>query len=134
MIAIDTSAIIAILTDEPERRQFNEIIGATQACYISVANLLETRIVLYSRAGENATLALDSYLLKSNIKPVETTAIMGDLAFSAYRRFGKGTGHPASLNYGDCFSYALAMNKNIPLLFKGNDFSQTDILSVVKRH
>jgi len=129
MIAIDTSAIIAILSNEAERRSFNEIIEAATHCYISAANLLEARIVLFARHGENGTIALDSFLLKSGIEVVEVTPNIGDIAFDAYRRYGKGRGHSAALNYGDCFSYALAAQKDIPLLFKGNDFSETDILA-----
>jgi len=127
MIAIDTSAIIAIMGNEPERRKFNEIIETTDFCLISAASLLEARIVLFARSGKNASLALDAFILRSKIQVIEVSPDMGDIAFDAYIKFGKGTGHPAGLNYGDCFAYALAKQKNIALLFKGNDFSRTDI-------
>ncbi|MCY3725841.1 MAG: type II toxin-antitoxin system VapC family toxin [Rhodobacteraceae bacterium] len=129
MIVIDTSALVAILSNEPERRLFNEIIEEAGSITISTANLLEARIVLYSRSGDHATLALDSFMLKSKMVVATISEALGDLAFQAYRRFGKGTGHPAALNYGDCFSYALARSLNAPLLFKGNDFIHTDVIS-----
>jgi len=131
MMAIDTSAIIAIMGDEPERRSFNERIEAASTPTISAASLLEARIVLFARSGENAVLALDAFILKSGIVVAEVSPQMADTAFDAYRRFGKGGGHGAALKYGDCFSYALAKHLNAPLLFKGGDFSQTDIRSAM---
>ena len=129
MMVVDTSALVAILNDEPERRVFNESIEAASATYVSAANLLETRIVLFAGSGEAAILALDAFLLESGITVVEVSSRIADLAFDAYRRFGKGTGHGAGLNFGDCFSYALAKHLDFPLLFKGDDFSRTDIRS-----
>lgn len=129
MMVVDTSALVAILNDEPERRVFNESIEAASATYVSAANLLETRIVLFAGSGEAAILALDAFLLESGITVVEVSSRIADLAFDAYRRFGKGTGHGAGLNFGDCFSYALAKHLDVPLLFKGDDFSRTDIRS-----
>ena len=129
MIAIDTSALIAIMSDEPERRLFNEAIESAEQTLISAASLLEARMVLYAHAGDEATMALDAFLLKSGIEVIDVSARMGELAFDAYRRYGKGTGHPAALNYGDCFSYALAADKGVPLLYKGNDFQRTNIPS-----
>ena len=128
-MVIDTSALIAIMGDEPERHIFNELIAAATATCISAANLLETRMVLFAGSGDNAILALDAFLLKSGITVAEVSPRIADIAFDAYRHFGKGTGHSAALNYGDCFSYALAKYLDAPLLFKGNDFSQTDIAS-----
>lgn len=128
MIVIDTSALVAIMVDEPERQYFNELIDAAPTTCISSASLLETRIVLFFRSGDTAGLALDAFLLKSGIRVVEVSPHIADIAFEAYRRFGKGTGHPAVLNYGDCFSYALAKFLDVPLLFKGDDFAQTDIV------
>ena len=128
-MVIDTSALIAIMGDEPERRSFNELIEAATTTCISAASLLETRMVLFVRSGENAILALDAFLLKSGTAVEEVSPRIADIAFDAYRRFGKGTGHGAALNYGDCFSYALAKYLDAPLLFKGDDFSQTDIES-----
>ena len=128
MIVIDTSALVAIMRDEPERRLFNELIDAASNSCISAASLLETRIVLFSRSGDTALLALDAFLLKSGMTVVEVSPQIADIAFDAYRRFGKGMGNPAVLNYGDCFSYALAKFLGAPLLFKGDDFFRTDIV------
>ncbi len=131
MIVVDTSAIIAIMSDEPERRSFNERIEAATACHISAASLLEARIVLYARAGDNAVLALDAFLLKSAMRIADVTPHLGDIAFDAYRRFGKSSGHPAALNYGDCFAYALSRHLDAPLLYKGDDFSETDVAAAM---
>jgi len=126
-MVVDTSALVAIMGDEPERRRFNRVIEAAVATYVSAASLLETRIVLFARSGDSATLALDAFLLKSGMIVTEVSPRIADIAFDAYRRYGKGTGHGAALNYGDCFSYALAKHLGAPLLFKGDDFSHTDI-------
>lgn len=131
MIAIDTSVLVAILSDEPERSNFNQLIESEEFAYVSAASLLETRIILFSCFGDEGVSALDSFLLKSGITVVEISPRMGDIAFEAYRRFGKGTGHGASLNYGDCFSYALSKYLDAPLLFKGDGFSKTDIASAL---
>ena len=128
-MAIDTSALIAIMGDEPERHTFNKLIEAAAGPCISAASLLETRMVLFARSGDNAILALDAFLLKSRMTVVEVSPRIADIAFDAYRHFGKGPGHGANLNYGDCFSYALAKYLDAPFLFKGNVFSQTDIAS-----
>ena len=128
-MVIDTSALIAILDDEPERRLFNRMIEAATSTYVSAASLLETRIVLFARSGDAAVLALDAFLLKSRMKVVEVSPRIADIAFDAYRKYGKGTGHGAALNYGDCFAYALAKHLAAPLLFKGNDFPRTDLRS-----
>ncbi len=132
-MVIDTSALIAIMGDESERRPFNELIEEATATCISAASLLETRVVLFTRSGDDAILALDAFLLKSAMTVVEVSPRIADIAFDAYRRFGKGTGHGAALNYGDCFSYALAKSLDAPLLFKGEDFSQTDIASATDK-
>lgn len=131
MIAVDTSALVAILSDEPERSNFNQLIESEEFAYVSAASLLEARIILFSRFGDEGVSALDSFLLKSGITVVEMSPRMGDIAFEAYQRFGKGTGHGASLNYGDCFSYALSKYLDASLLFKGDDFSKTDIASAL---
>lgn len=126
-MVLDSSALVAILQDEPERRPFNERIEAAAEVSISAANLLEARIVLLTRSGESAVQALDAFLLRARIVVVEVSPRNAELAFDAYRRYGKGTGHPAALNHGDCFAYALARQSGAPLLFKGRDFALTDI-------
>ncbi|MDP6689615.1 MAG: type II toxin-antitoxin system VapC family toxin [Alphaproteobacteria bacterium] len=126
-MVVDTSAIIAILRDEPERRRFNEIIESVDACYFSTASLLETRIVLHSRKRDRVLLTLDGFMSEADIEIVDVSRDIAEIAFDAFRKYGKGQGKGAGLNYGDCFSYALAKEMDLPLLFKGNDFSQTDI-------
>lgn len=126
-MVLDSSALVAILQDEPERRAFNERIEAAAEVRISAANLLEARIVLFTRFGESAVQALDAFLLRARIIVVEVSPRDAELAFDAYRRYGKGTGHPAGLNYGDCFAYALAKRSAASLLFKGRDFALTDL-------
>ena len=127
-MVIDTSALIAIMNNEPERRRFNELIEAATATYVSAASLLEARMVLFARSGDNAVLALDAFLLKSGMIVMEVSPRIADIAFDAYRKYGKGSGHEAALNYGDCFSYASAKYLDAPLLFKGDDFSKTDLV------
>lgn len=128
-MVVDTSALIAIMGDEPERRRFNQLIEAAPATYVSAASLLETRIVLFARSGDSAVLALDAFLLKSGMIVTEVSPRIAEVAFDAYRRYGKGSGHRAGLNFGDCFAYALARHLDLPLLFKGDDFPHTDIRS-----
>lgn len=131
MMVVDTSALVAIMGDEPERRAFNERIEAEAEVCVSAANLLEARIVLFARSGEDAVRDLDAFLHRSGAKVVEVSPQTADIAFDAYRRYGRGTGHPAKLNYGDCFAYALAKQSRAPLLFKGDDFGRTDIPAAV---
>jgi ribonuclease VapC len=125
-MVIDTSALLAILRDEPERRRFNELIEASPQRLISAATLLETGIVLEARGGESAGRELDLFLHRARLEIVPVDADQAELARSAFRKYGKGR-HPAGLNFGDCFSYALARSAGEPLLYKGSDFSQTDI-------
>jgi len=125
-MVIDTSALIAILRDEPERRSFDLLISADPSSLISAATFFEAGIVVESDGGEEAGRELDLLLYRADVKVVPVDTQQENLARRAYRRFGKGF-HPARLNFGDCFSYALAKMTGEPLLFKGNDFSQTDI-------
>jgi ribonuclease VapC len=127
MIVLDTSALVAILTDEPERRAFNLAIENAPARAMSAATLLEAKMVLFARYGAPGVNALDAFLLRGAIRIEPVTAAQAELAFDAFRRFGRGTGHAARLNYGDCFSYALARENAAPLLFKGGDFIHTDV-------
>ncbi|MCJ8053319.1 type II toxin-antitoxin system VapC family toxin [Shinella curvata] len=127
MIVLDTSALVAILTDEPERRAFNEAIEGAAERVMSAASLLETKMVLFARYGSSGVNAFDAFLLRANIRIEAVTAAQAEIAFDAFRRFGRGTGHAAHLNYGDCFSYALARENAAPLLFKGGDFGLTDV-------
>ena len=126
-MVVDTSALIAIMLNEPERQRFNELIHKAPIAYITAANLLETRIVLLNRRGERAVWELDGFVHGSGLRVIEVSRLIADIAFDAYRRFGKGSGHGAGLNFGDCFAYALAKHLDEPLLFKGDDFFKTDI-------
>jgi ribonuclease VapC len=128
MIA-DSSAVIAILHREPEARNFLRALSVAPICRISAATYLETGVVLVRREPTGmAREALDTLIVDHGIVIEPVTREQARIALDAFGRFGKGSGHPASLNYGDCFSYALAKDTGEPLLFKGNDFSQTDLV------
>jgi ribonuclease VapC len=129
-MVIDSSALLAILNDEPERRTFNEAIQAAQARVMSAATLVEVSIVIESRFGAEGLHDLDLFLERAAIQIVAVDAEQAYVARKAFSRFGKGR-HEARLNYGDCFAYALAMVRGEPLLYKGEDFAQTDIRSSV---
>ena len=123
---LDTSAVLAILFGEEEADQFDVAIASAERRRMSAGNLLETAIVLEGRRGAAAEHELDSYLRVAEIDVVPVTVAHAQAARRAWRRFGKGN-HPAGLNYGDCFAYALAEALGEPLLFKGGDFALTDI-------
>ena len=125
-MVIDTSALIAILQDEPERRILNEAIEAAESCAMSTGSFLETSMVIESRYGPDGTRDLDLFISKARISLASVDADQAYVARDAFRRYGRGR-HPAGLNFGDCFAYALAKMLDEPLLFKGNDFVLTDI-------
>ena len=129
-MVIDTSALLAILLDEPERRTFNESIEAAASRVMSAATFVEISIVIESRFGAEGLRDLDLFLERAGIELVAVDTEHAYVARRAFSRFGKGR-HPAGLYYGDCFSYALAMVLREPLLYKGQDFGQTDITSFV---
>jgi ribonuclease VapC len=125
-MVLDTSAILAILQNEPERRKFNEAIETAETRSLSTASFVECSMILESRYGADGVRDLDLFIAKAQVSLVSVDEEQADLARRAFRKYGKGR-HPAGLNFGDCFSYALARSLDEPLLFKGNDFSQTDI-------
>jgi ribonuclease VapC len=125
-MVIDTSALIAILEQEDDAQQFADAIAAASTRLISAATVLETGIVVVARHDDEAGGDLDQLLRDALVEIVPVTEDHARLARDAFIRFGKGR-HPARLNFGDCFSYALAKASGQPLLFKGNDFSQTDV-------
>jgi ribonuclease VapC len=127
MIAVDTSAIVAIVFDEVERDTFKQAIRRAEKALISPASVLETRMVVYSRRGPRAVALVDDLFGLPVFTLVPPTAADVDAAYAAFVAFGKGSGHPAGLNFGDVFSYALAKVRGVPLLFKGDDFTHTDI-------
>lgn len=122
----DTSALAAIFFGEPERQKFLEAIISGTTRMISAATVLETGIVVESRLGDAAGRELDLFLIRANFQIMPVDAEQTELARFAWRKFGKGR-HPAALNYGDCFSYALAKWTGEPLLAKGTDFAATDV-------
>jgi ribonuclease VapC len=125
-MVIDSSALIACLLDEPERGRFVEAIDGDRVRLLSVVGFAETSFVILGRKGENGLSDLQRFLARARIDRVPVDAEQADLAVEAFCRFGKGR-HPARLNIGDCFAYALAKVTGEPLLFKGGDFALTDI-------
>jgi ribonuclease VapC len=123
---IDTSAIVAILNDEPERRAFNEAIERSDICLLSAASFLEASIVIENNRGYEGLRDFDLWMATTGIEHAPVDADQAQIARQAFRQYGKGR-HPAALNFGDCFSYALAKAAGFPLLFKGEDFTKTDI-------
>lgn len=127
MIVIDTSALVAILFGEPEGDAFLEVVRLAEKVLVSTATALEARMVTYGRYGHRGTVLFDDLLSSGVFESVAPDERAVSLAFNAFVAYGKGSGHPASLNFGDVFSYALAKERNLPLLFKGGDFSKTDL-------
>ena len=123
---IDTSALLAILLSEPERSDFVAAIDASESRAISAVSFVECSIVLAARHGPDAIRDLDLLLAKASIDLVPVDVEQAHVARKAHRLFGKGH-HAARLNFGDCFSYALAQAMGEPLLFKGGDFALTDV-------
>jgi len=129
-MVIDTSALVAILFNEPERHRFNELIEADETRLISAATLLEASLVIESRRGEPAGRELDLLMHRAKVSVVSVDEEQAEVARVAWRAYGKGR-HAAGLNFGDCFSYALSKVSEEPLLAKGEDFSRTDIMLCV---
>ena len=130
MIVVDSSAVIAIFRQEDDADGYARRIAADDDPVMSAANLVETSIVLRGLkkiAPQKAERWLDDFMKAAGIRIEAVTQDQAHAARSAHLRFGKGTGHNAALNYGDCFAYALAKATNAPLLCKGNDFPLTDI-------
>jgi len=127
-MVIDTSAIVAIALNESEAPSFEQRIADDPVRLISAATVFEAAMVIETRLGEPGGSELDLWLHKAGVEVVAVEAEHADRARRAWRRYGKGR-HSAGLNFGDCFSYALAALTGEPLLYKGNDFSQTDIQS-----
>ena len=125
-MVIDSSAIVAILLNEADAADIAQAIESNSQRLLSAANLLEASIVIENRKGEAGGRELDLLIYRAAIEIVAVDQEQAQLARIAWRRFGKGR-HPAGLNYGDCFAYALARTRQLPLLFQGDDFSRTDI-------
>jgi ribonuclease VapC len=128
---LDTSVVIAILRDEPDAKQFAAAIEGAAQRRMSAVNYVEAAAVIDGSRDPIASRRFDELVREAQIILEPVTVRQARLARGAYRDFGKGSGHPARLNFGDCFAYALAKDMSEPLLFKGNDFSQTDVESAV---
>lgn len=128
-MVVDTSAVIAILSEEPEANDFLAAMESDSSRLISAVSVLEAGIIAYSRKGQDGTALFESFLREAEVEIRAFDSEQAILAQRAYRDFGKGH-HRAALNFGDCAAYALCKASGEPLLFKGADFSQTDILTV----
>jgi ribonuclease VapC len=128
-MVLDTSALLAVLQDEPERRRFNEAIEGADQALLSTASFVEASIVIEARHGAEGVRDLDLFIDRAGIELVPVDAAQARVACRAYSRFGKGR-HRAGLNFGDVFAYALASVRREPLLCKGDDFRHTDLVVV----
>lgn len=124
---LDSSAVLAILRAEPEAPDFARRLEMASVCRLSAANFVEAAIVIDSRRNPIASRKFDDLLAKAGVQIESVTPEQARVARAAYRDFGKGSGHPAQLNYGDCFAYALSKLTGEPLLYKGDDFRHTDV-------
>jgi len=129
---VDTSAIVAILRGEPDADRYIEALAHGTELLISAGTYTETAVVIDANRDPVLSGRLDDLLAASSIKVETLTERHAEIARQAYRDFGKGSGHEAGLNFGDCFAYALARATREPLLFKGDDFTQTDVTSALR--
>ena len=125
-MVIDTSALVALLSNEPDALRIAQAIEAASVRLVSAATFLETSIVIESKKGEAGGRELELLLYRASIEVAPVDQDQAEIARQAWRRYGKGR-HPAGLSYGDCFAYALAMQRRLPLLFRSDDFAQTDV-------
>ena len=131
MIAVDTSALLAIVLNEPEREEFLTCIAPCEQALISSSTLLEAKLVIYGKQKDIGHQLLEQLLSNRTFNIVAHGKDEIDLAYEAFLIYGKGSGHKAQLNFGDLFSYVLAKSRGIPLLYKGEDFAFTDIARAV---
>ena len=129
MIVVDSSALIAIVLEEPERNQALVAVNDADEVLLSAANYVEVAIVLFAKERDTVSGDVDQLLRTLDVQVVSVERKHAELAAAAYDRYGKGR-HPAGLNFGDCFAYALAKALAAPLLFKGTDFGRTDVTPV----
>lgn len=125
-VVLDTSAVLALLQDEKEADRILAALVDAEVRRLSAATVVEAGIVLQARYGDHGERELDLFLQRAEVEVMAVTEEQATVAREAFRRYGKGR-HPAALNFGDCFSYALAVILNHPLLFVGEDFSATDV-------
>lgn len=131
MIVLDTSAVVALLLREPRAAAIATLIDSTPVPHMSAVTAFELRIVMRRRLGDHGVREADLFLAETDVAVVAFDADQAALASRAYARFGKGSGHPAQLNLGDCAAYALAKSMDLPLLYVGEDFARTDITSAL---
>jgi ribonuclease VapC len=125
-MVIDSSALVAILGGEAERRTFIDLIEAADSRLMSTASFVEVSVIIESRYGADGVRDLDLFLERAGVELAPVDDEQARQARRAFTRYGKGR-HPAALNFGDCFAYALSVTLGEPLLFKGDDFAQTDV-------
>lgn len=125
---VDSSALIAIVLGEPEAPGFTSLITDADRVSISAATFVEAGVVVDAAGDPTLTGLFDDFLAAAEVVVEPVTPQQATIARQAYRDFGRGSGHPAQLNFGDCFAYALAKERSEPLLFKGNDFAPTDVI------
>jgi ribonuclease VapC len=126
---VDTSVIVSILRQEPDWFELQSKLGESASTSMSAASLLEAGIVIAKGELDDFKAQLGELLSDNDVKIEPFTQSQAELAIAAYHEFGKGSGHPAKLNFGDCMTYALAKERGEPLLFKGKDFAQTDLVA-----
>lgn len=131
MIAADTSALLAIAFGEPERAAFLGCVRSARRTLVSVVSVVEARMVVHGRKGQAGVILLDDLLRQPVFQLCSPDANEMEIAYEAFVTYGRGSGHPAALNFGDVFSYALAKARSVPLLFKGDDFARTDLIAAL---
>jgi ribonuclease VapC len=129
---VDTSALVAILRDEPDAEAFARAIENARIRRVSAVNYVEAAAVIDGSRSPVASRRFDDFMREGAFRIEAVSAEQARVAREAYRDFGKGSGHPARLNFGDCFAYALAKDKNEPILFKGQHFKHTDLIAVLE--
>jgi ribonuclease VapC len=130
-VIIDSSAILAVYFQESDAATFAHKIATTSEKFISAPTLVETCIAAVSRNGETAFRSINAQIQSANIHVVPFDAYAAEIAIAAFLKYGKGRGHKAQLNFGDCISYAMSKTEAMPLLFKGDDFIHTDVEKVL---
>jgi len=131
-VIVDSSAIIAVLKDEPEAEACLYALEMSSERRMSAATFFEASIIIDSSRNHFVVLEYERFLATYNVIIEPVTEVQAKIARQAYREFGRGSGNPAQLNFGDCFAYALAKDRNEPLLYKGSDFVHTDIRSALE--
>jgi ribonuclease VapC len=132
-VIVDTSALVAIINGEVEAEKFNELLALSYLPKLSAASYLETGTVVDRKKVREVSVLLDILLENYGVQIVPVTEKLARDARAAFNRYGKGMGHKAQLNFGDCFVYALAKEAGEPLLFKGDDFKHTDVIPAIVR-